>query len=248
MKKFTINNIKIDNIDDKILLDLISSDINDGLRNQYISITNSEAMYLASKNNEQFLYINNSRFSLCDGTGIKISLFFRGYNIKRSHGPDFFLNTINYGQSFGWTHYLYGGKPDVVKNLSKILSQKFPKSKILGFYSPPFLDLNKFNDKKEIEKINKLKPNFVWVSLGLPKQEMWIKKNKNNINSNFLIGVGAAFDFCSNSVKRAPFFLRRIGLEWMYRTLFERRLLFRQIRGFKFMIRTILFGKVKQLK
>ena len=90
-----------------------------------------------------------------------------------------------------------------------------------------------------VNTINKLKPNIVWVSLGLPKQERWIVRFKDRIDANLFVGVGASFDFHTDNVKRAPIFYQKIGLEWLYRTFFEPRMVVRQIRGFKFMFKAI---------
>ena len=115
---------------------------------------------------------------------------------------------------------------------------KYPKVKIIGFNGLTF-SKNPVINKKTINKINKIKPNFIWLSLGLPKGERFIIRYKNILKSNFITHIGAAFDFHTNNIKRAPLVFQKIGLEWLYRTFFERRLIFRQKRGFKFMLKAI---------
>lgn len=152
----------------------------------------------------------------------------------------FFEDILNFGQEYGWTHYFLGGEDGIALKLTNHFGNKFPRVKITGTFSPPFRNLTKEEEYRMISEINQLKPNFIWVSLGLPKQEKWISKYKNELDVNFLVGVGAAFNFHLGNVKRAPVFFQKIGLEWLYRTFFERRLVIRQIRGFKFMFKSIL--------
>mgnify|MGYP001259720352 CR=1 FL=1 len=172
-----------------------------------------------------------------------IAAKFNGLNIKKYHGPNFFEDVINEGQKYGWTHYFLGGKEGVGNKLKYKFQNQYPNSKIVGVYSPPFRQLTNTEEKKMIENINMIKPNFIWVSLGLPKQESWIMKYLPDIDVNFACGVGAAFDFHSDAVKRAPIFFQKIGMEWLYRTFFEKRLVVRQIRGFKFLLKTIINNK-----
>lgn len=239
-----LRGMKIDNINKVLLFDELEKQIKKKSTN-YISITNTEAMFIGSKDNKHFSYINNSYLSLCDGTGLVIAGKFNGLKISKYHGPDFFEDILNVGQEFGWTHYFLGGKLGVAEKLINNFIKKFPNVKIIGNYSPPFRKLTQEEETAMIDNINKLKPNFVWVSLGLPKQERWISKYINRLNTNFMVGVGAAFDFHTDSVKRAPIFYQKIGMEWLYRTIFERRLVKRQIRGFRFMFGAILNKKSK---
>ena len=212
--------------------------INQRVKHQHISITNTELMYWSEKETWLKDYINNSALSLCDGVGIKIAGIFNKKPIIRYHGPDFFLDVVKYGVKFGWTHYLYGGKPGVAIQLQTFLEGKFAGCKIIGLHCPPF-EKNPKIGKSVLDEINLLKPNFLWVGIGNPKQELFINNYKNKINTNFLSGIGATFDFYTGNVVRAPKFFQKIGMEWFYRTLFEKRLIIRQIRGFIFMFKAI---------
>ena len=226
------------------VIKLLKQDIDAEIENQHISITNTEATYFGSKNLDHFNYINNSKFSLCDGIGVKFGGYFKGKNIIRYNGPKIFNDVIYEGQNFNWTHYFYGGTPSVVSNLKKECLKKFPKCKIVGTFSPPFRKLNNNERKEIINEINKHKPNFIWVGLGLPKQENWIMENIDNLNVNFAVGVGAVFDTQTGNIKRAPLFLQRIGLEWLYRVIREPRMIPRLKKSFIIMFK-IIFSKNK---
>ena len=119
--------------------------------------------------------------------------------------------------------------------LSKKLTEKFSGLITAGSYSPPFRPLALDEDEAIIKRINNAKPDILWVGLGLLKQERRIAEHIDKVKVPWMVGVGAAFDFHSGTIKRAPRFYRQIGLEWFYRTLFEPRLVKRQLRGFAFL-------------
>lgn len=231
--------MKINNVNKIEILTELDKKIKEN-KKLYISITNTEAMYIGSRDKNHFDYINKSYLSLCDGTGLVIAGRVSNIKIRKYHGPDFFYDILKNSQKFGWTHYFVGGKDGVGKSLKKKFQKKYRSLKILGYYSPPFRKQTKQEEEIMIKKINSFKPNFLWVSLGLPKQERWIEKHLKNLDVNFAIGVGAAFDFHNGNIKRAPVFYQKIGLEWLYRTIFERRLIVRVLSSFKFMTQAII--------
>jgi N-acetylglucosaminyldiphosphoundecaprenol N-acetyl-beta-D-mannosaminyltransferase len=207
----------------------------------YISITNTESLYHATKIPSHAQYINNADFSCCDGFGVLLAGKMLGHNIPRLHGPDLMLKCCEYGVVRKWRHFFYGGKNGVPEILSKKLTEKFPGLITAGTYSPPFRSLTRDEDEAVINQINIANPDIMWVGLGLLKQERWIAEHIGKINVPWMVGVGAAFDFHSGTIKRAPRFFRRIGLEWLYRTVFEPRMIRRQLRGF-----ALLFSVAKE--
>lgn len=85
-------------------------------------------------------------------------------------------------------------------------------------YSPPFRRLDDKEDAQVIQMINETRPDFIWIALGAPKQEIWMHDHKGKL-SGVMIGVGAAFDFHAGTVKRAPGWMQELCLEWFYRIL-----------------------------
>ena len=243
-----LDGMNLHSIECNYLIKSLNDDINRNVLHQHISITNTEAMYFGSKNLNHFNYINNAKFSLCDGIGLKIAGKFHNLKIKRYHGPDVMMDIINFGQKFEWTHYILGGKENVASHLEKVLLNKFPNARILKIYSPPFRELTNDEKIEMLSSINKLSPNFLWVGLGLPKQEKWIMNYKNHLNVNFCIGVGAAFDFHSNNIKRAPIIFQKLGLEWLYRVVREPRMLSRNLTSFKYMFKLFCKGATRTFK
>ena len=134
----------------------------------------------------------------------------------------------------------YGGKDGVPKQLSKKLTKKYPGLIIAEIYSPPFRPLTQKEDEAIINRINKARPDILWVGLGLIKQEKWISEHLRKIDVPWMIGVGAAFDFHAGTIKRAPRVFRNLGLEWLYRLTFEPRMFIRNFYSFLIFFPVIL--------
>ena len=83
-------------------------------------------------------------------------------------------------------------------------------------YSPAFGDLSKEEDAADVERINVADADIVWIGLGAPKQEKWMNVHKDHIHG-VMMGVGAGFNFHAGNIKRAPRWIQKIGLEWLYR-------------------------------
>ena len=93
--------------------------------------------------------------------------------------------------------------------------------------SPPFRAITPEEDQHMISVINEFETNILFVSLGCPKQELWIAEHKDKIRAA-MIGVGAAFEFHAGTVKRAPNWMQKTGLEWFYRLIKEPRRLWKR--------------------
>lgn len=151
-----------------------------------------------------------------------------GRRVGRVCGPDLMPLVIDRGRAQGARHFFYGGAPGVAERLADRLSERFPGLVVAGTHSPPFRPLTPDEDAAEVELINAARPDYVWVGLGSPKQDLWIADHRASLDAAVLFAVGAAFDFHSGGLSRAPVWMQRTGTEWLYRLLVEpRRLLYR---------------------
>jgi N-acetylglucosaminyldiphosphoundecaprenol N-acetyl-beta-D-mannosaminyltransferase len=125
----------------------------------------------------------------------------------------------------GLTHFFHGGGEGTAELLAKKLSARFPGLRVAGVKTPPFRELDMAEMAVLAARINMLKPHFLWVGLGTPKQEKFMTQFAPRIatSGTVMLGVGAAFDFLSGRVKQAPRWMRRGGLEWFYRLCAEPR-------------------------
>ncbi len=133
--------------------------------------------------------------------------------------------------------FFLGSGPSIAKKAANILTNKNPGLKIVGTYSPPFgFENDEDENRKIVAMIKKCTPDVLFVGLGPPKQEKWIWRYKDEINVPVSIAVGASFDFVAGSVKRAPKWMQKIGLEWLFRLCQEPRRLWK-----RYLIGNIIF-------
>ncbi|MDQ2853397.1 MAG: WecB/TagA/CpsF family glycosyltransferase, partial [Chloroflexota bacterium] len=146
-----------------------------------------------------------------------------GRPVERVCGPDFMPALIEHGIAAGRTHFFYGGAPGVPEALAARLLDTYPGLRVAGAMSPPFRPLSVDEESSVIDAINAAKPDYVWVGLGTPKQDLWLAANRSRLQASALLAVGAAFDLLAGRRRRAPRWMQRTGMEWIYRLAMEPR-------------------------
>ena len=146
-----------------------------------------------------------------------------GQPVERVCGPDFMPALLQRGIPHGRTHFFYGGAPGVPEILAARLTRTYPGLRIAGTLSPPFRALSPAEQDSIVEQINAAEPDYVWVGLGTPKQDLWLATNRPRLNASALLAVGAAFDLFAGRRRRAPSWMQRTGTEWIYRLAMEPR-------------------------
>lgn len=207
------------------------------LKGRYICVSNVHTTVTAYENPEYKFIQNNSLFVLPDGKPLSIIGKKRGFkNMDRITGPDFMENILSISEKKGWTHYFYGNTNENLDVLINYLSSTYPKLIIKGFAPSKFRPLTKSEENRFINQINSLNPDFVWVGIGAPKQEILCSKLADATNSIW-VGVGGAFNVIAGIIPRAPQWMQNLCLEWLYRLLKEPRRLFKRyfITNIKFL-------------
>lgn len=154
--------------------------------------------------------------------------------ITRCYGPDVMLRVFAEGRAAGLRHYLYGGtNEETLERLKANLLARFPDAIIAGARVPPFKPVSPdtpfdADDEDTFRDIEAAHPDIVWVGLGTPKQDFWISRFRPRLSAPVLIAVGAAFNFHAGTVKQAPGWMMRCGLEWLFRLAMEPRRLWRR--------------------
>jgi N-acetylglucosaminyldiphosphoundecaprenol N-acetyl-beta-D-mannosaminyltransferase len=146
-----------------------------------------------------------------------------GFPVERVCGPDFMPALIEAGIEAGRTHFFYGGAPGVPEALAARLTSRYPGLRVAGTLSPPFRALSATEDQAVLNRINEAAPDYLWVGLGTPKQDLWIAANRSRLDAPVILAVGAAFDFLAGRRRRAPRWMQRSGTEWIYRLATEPR-------------------------
>lgn len=152
----------------------------------------------------------------------------QGVPVERVCGPDMMPALIDRSAAHGGRHFFYGGAPGVAERLAANLTERSPGLEVVGTYSPPFRALTADEEVAERAMINAARPDFVWVGLGAPKQDLWVARQRAHLDAAVLLAVGAAFDFHSGGLRRAPAWMQARGLEWAYRLYAEPRRLARR--------------------
>ena len=191
----------------------------DELKGDYICVSNVHTTVMAFRDEEYRQIQNSAAMALPDGQPLSIVSRKRGYrNAQRVAGPDLMPEILNLSQKKGYKHYFYGSTKNTLAHLKRELLTRYPELKIVGMYAPPFRDLTEDEDREAVRRINESGADFIWIALGAPKQEKWMYEHKNKVNG-LMIGVGAAFDFIAGTVKRAPAWMQKLCLEWVFRIM-----------------------------
>ena len=159
--------------------------------------------------------ILNTNLNLIDGIGIYLYLkiFRRLRSVNRITGYDIFDRLINKDLKF----FFLGGSDNV-----KALIKKKLKKKLIEAWSPSYNEsFSEKENKNIVKKINKFKPNILFVGMTAPKQEKWSYQNRKKLHCNCIINIGAVFDYYTGIYYRAPKIFRKIGTEWLFR-LFQK--------------------------
>jgi N-acetylglucosaminyldiphosphoundecaprenol N-acetyl-beta-D-mannosaminyltransferase len=161
------------------------------------------------------------------------------HNVQRATGTDIMQEFFRRANERGYGSFFYGDTDATLGALRTRLNQDYPGHHVAGVYSPPFRPMTKAEDDAIIDRINRARPDVLWVGLGMPKQDVWIYERMHRLNVPVAIGVGAAFAFIAGTVRRCPEWIGRTGFEWAYRLLREPKKLWRRdlIDGPKFLFR-----------
>ncbi|MBI3314518.1 MAG: WecB/TagA/CpsF family glycosyltransferase [Candidatus Omnitrophica bacterium] len=150
----------------------------------------------------------------------------KGYPyVERTYGPD--LMRVLCCRP-GLRHYFLGATPEVMGSLSRNLQKGFPGINIVGMHSPPFRLQAQPEEEAVTSAIHAAKPDILWVGLGSPKQDFWMKMHRGCLDVPVMAGVGAAFDFLAGTKLQAPRWMQRTGFEWLFRLCCEPKRLWKR--------------------
>lgn len=209
-------NINVTNMKDTIAY--ITENL-DELRGDYICVSNVHTTVMAFRDKEYRMIQNSAAMALPDGQPLSIVSRSRGYTeAQRVPGPDLMPEILHLSQEKGYSHFFYGSSQHTLDQLKKVMLAKYPQLRIAGMYAPPYRELTKEEDDNAVRMINDSGADFVWVALGAPKQEKWMYEHRGKVNG-LMLGVGAAFDFIAGTAKRAPMWMQKLCLEWVFRII-----------------------------
>lgn len=197
-------------------LQLLDEQVERG-RPAYVCVTAVEGTVLSQRDVE-FCRIQNESF-LTVPDGMPLTWYGRlvgERDIERVTGPDLMMEILRVSAQRGYSHYFYGDTEQTLQKMAHVMEERYPGTRILGMHSPPFRPLTIRELDDTVAEINRLRPSFVWVGLGCPKQERWIHRVFPRIESSILIGVGAAFRFLVGEYRHPPKVVQFCGLEGIF--------------------------------
>lgn len=239
-----IMGVNIAAIDMQWLLDFTKKNIKN-LSGDYMCVSNVHTTVISYEDRSYCAVQNGGIMAIPDGGPLSTVGQKRGFiNMKRTTGPSYMDEILRISMTKGYRHYFYGSTEMTLKKLYGILEKDYPGVQVAGMYSPPFRPVTDAENEEIVKRINDTHPDFIWVGLGAPKQERWMAEHQGKVEG-FMIGVGAGFDYITGNIKRAPEWMQKRNLEWVYRLMQDpRRLLVRYWNtNMKFIWYAVVRGK-----
>ncbi len=198
----------------------------------YCVTPNAEIVYEAMHDAAFCEILNGAALVLPDGAGTVLGAKLLGTPLQEKvAGIDFATNLLGVLEERGKRLYLLGSKPGVAELAAKKMLERHPNLKICGTADGYFKD-----DVPVIEKINRAQPDVLFVCLGAPKQEKFMYAHRKELNVRLMIGLGGSLDGFAGTMKRAPKWMIRLQLEWLYRLIKEPKRIGRMMRLPKFVL------------
>lgn len=217
----------------------------DLLHGDYICVSNVHTTVTSYEEPDYCAVQNGGLMAIPDGGPLSTVGRKRGHkNMARTTGPSLMGEIFKITAKKGYRHFFYGSKQETLDLLEQKLNERYPGIQIAGMYSPPFRPLTEDEDVAVIKMINESKPDFVWIGLGAPKQERWMADHQGKIDG-LMLGVGAGFDYYAGNIKRAPKWMQKRNLEWVYRLIQDPRRLFNRYlhTNVKFIVNAVFQNK-----
>ena len=194
-----------------------------------VAICNANTLVRCSKNSQLKDVVDNFTIKTPDGFPVAKALsFLSKQKFSRVDGYKVFLQTIEEGVSKSKKHYFFGNNEKTTTLMIKNLVKMFPEIIISGYHCPEFMTADElvFNNK---ETLKELDADIIWVSLGFPKQELFIDQLCNEIKPKAnIVGVGAVFEWMSGEKRKAPEWMANLGLEWFLRLIQDPKRLYKR--------------------
>lgn len=181
-----------------------------------IASVNPQIIVEIDKHPDVLDYINEASFRLPDGIGVvKASQMRQGEIDERLTGIDVMLALLEKANQRQDKIFLYGAKPEVVQKAASHIQSDYPQLEVAGYID----GYTQLTDDEIVQAINESGATFLFVALGFPKQEEWIYQNASALDVAVIEDVGGSLDVISGEVKRAPEWIQKMNLEWLYRSV-----------------------------
>ncbi|WP_257008370.1 WecB/TagA/CpsF family glycosyltransferase [Bacillus sp. FJAT-45350] len=184
----------------------------------FVVTANPEIVLHAHQNPSYKEVLQKASYVTADGIGVVKAAQLLGKPLpERVTGFDMFMQLLQLANEKSLSIYLLGAKDEVLQRAINKINEQFPNIKIVGSHHG-FFDWEKDGIDRQIKE---LKPDLVFVALGLPRQENWIAQHYNQFDKGVFMGIGGSFDVLAGEVNRAPEIWQKLNVEWLYRLVQE---------------------------
>lgn len=219
MKRIEILNCPMDVATMNETVDYIATNIRERTFTQHVVVNVAKIVNLQ---NDVVLAesIKNCNIVNIDGMGVVFAARLLGYDIpERVSGIDLFYELLTMSAEYSYPVFFLGAESHIVTEVCNRAQRLYPKLKIAGYHHGYFWD----NEAAVVEKIRKSGARLLFVAITSPKKENFINCWKEKLSVDFVMGVGGTFDVFAGKVTRAPMWMQKYGLEWLYRLMQEPR-------------------------
>lgn len=217
MERLRVLNVPVDLVSMESALQFVENSVRSTAPPLSIVCSNPEKVYVLRSHPSLRTLFENSGLVIPDGVGITLAVrILYGKRLRRLAGADLMQAICAVAPTHGYRVFLYGSSPNVNRRAADILKQRYPGIQIVGCQHGYHAAAE---SKTVVDRINRSRPDILFVGLGSPGQELWIQQNVSSLRVKLVQGIGGTLDTIAGNVRRAPSWMRAVGLEWLYRLL-----------------------------
>ena len=246
VERYSIGVFKVSCVNQQKAVDAIKDAIHNNSFG-YICVSNARVAYQSNHDPEYCAIQNNSFLTVPDGKPLVWIAHNMGFkDVGQVAGNELFHALLSESAANGYSHYFYGSTLSTIKKMEERVTREYPGARIVRAVSPPFQPIEAYDIDALAEEINAVSPTFFWVGLGAPKQERLMALLQPKLKSTFCIGVGLVFEYYAGTVRRAPLWARKLGLEWLVRSAQQPRVFCkRMIIPFFWTLKELFISKIR---
>lgn len=221
--------ITIDNVSQSEAVARLREFLEDGGRH-YVVTPNVDHVVRLQEDSEFREAYRGASLVVADGMPVVWASRLLGKGLKqRITGTDLIPEVCRLAAEGGYSVFFLGGNPGVAEKASENLQRSVPGLKVAGGYAPPFgFEKDPAQDNEAVRRVNEAQPDVLLIALGAPKQEIWIRRNAGRLQFRLALCIGCGLDYPAGVARRAPAWMRRSGLEWLWRIMLEPKRLARR--------------------
>jgi N-acetylglucosaminyldiphosphoundecaprenol N-acetyl-beta-D-mannosaminyltransferase len=216
-QRVDLGGVLIDRVDLSSAVDRVRGFLRSGKPNQIVTV-NLDFVAIARRDGDFRDTLNAAELAVADGMPLVwVSRLGDEPVPQRLTGVDLVDECCRVAVETGTSIFLLGAGPGVADTAADRLRERFPGLRIVGVYAPPFGPLTDEENEHILQLISAARPDFLFVALGAPQQDVWIRANRDRLDVPVCMGIGCVLDLLAGVVSRAPTWMQQSGLEWLFR-------------------------------